>query len=60
MLETAGLIERRIDGTRRPCRLNPAALTPVRRWVSDLERHLEASYSRLDALLERTAYAPDA
>lgn len=59
VLETAGLIERRIDGTRRPCRLNPAALTPVRRWVSDLERHLEASYSRLDALLERTADAPD-
>lgn len=60
VLADAGLIERRIDGTRRPCRLNAAALTPVRRWISDLERHLETSYVRLDALLERTDHAPDA
>lgn len=60
VLADAGLIERRIDGTRRPCRLNPAALTPVRRWIGDLERHLETSYARLDALLERTDHAPDA
>ena len=63
VLDEAGLIERRIDGTRRPCRLNPAALAPVQRWISELERVMEANYSRLDALLaqpERTEDAPDA
>jgi len=35
VLETPRLIERHIEGKRRPCRLNPAALTPVRRWISD-------------------------
>lgn len=51
VLVEAGLVEQRIDGTRRPCRLNPAALAPVRRWVSELERVMEANFSRLDALL---------
>ncbi len=63
VLEEAGLIERRIDGTRRPCRLNPQALAPVRRWITELERALEGNYARLDALLartERTEDAPDA
>ncbi|PTW98947.1 ArsR/SmtB family transcription factor [Pararhodobacter aggregans] len=62
VLDEAGLIERRVDGTRRPCRLNPQALAPVRRWISDLERVMEANYARLDALLapsERTPDAPD-
>ncbi|MCA0204462.1 MAG: metalloregulator ArsR/SmtB family transcription factor [Proteobacteria bacterium] len=62
VLDEAGLIERRVDGTRRPCRLNPAALAPVRRWISELERVMEANYARLDALLaqpERTQHAPD-
>ena len=62
VLDEAGLIERRVDGTRRPCRLNPEALAPVRRWISELERVMEANYARLDALLaqpERTQHAPD-
>lgn len=63
VLEAAGLIERRVDGTRRPCRLNPAALAPVRGWISDMERVMEMNFTRLDALLatsERTGNAPDA
>lgn len=62
VLEEAGLIERRIDGTRRPCRLNPQALAPVRGWISELERVMELNFARLDALLatpERTDNAPD-
>jgi len=62
VLDEAGLIERRVDGTRRPCRLNPEALAPVRRWISELERVMAANYARLDALLaqpERTQHAPD-
>ena len=60
VLDAAGLIERRIDGTRRPCRLNPAALIPVQRWISDLERGMEANYARLDALLAKPEGKPDA
>ena len=60
VLADAGLIERRIDGSRRPCRLNPAALAPVQRWITDLERAMEANYLRLDALLSRTERTPDA
>jgi DNA-binding transcriptional ArsR family regulator len=59
VLEDAGLIERRVDGTRRPCRLNPQALAPVQRWITQLEATLEANYTRLDALLERPDHAPD-
>lgn len=51
VLADAGLILRRIDGTRRPCRLNPAALAPVRHWTSTLEHRLESRFQRLDTLL---------
>lgn len=51
VLEGAGLVSRRVDGTRRPCRLEPAALDAIDRWIADLRRVLETNYSRLDALL---------
>lgn len=51
VLEDAGLILRRIDGARRPCRLVPEALEPVERWLNDLRRAFDANYRRLDALL---------
>jgi DNA-binding transcriptional ArsR family regulator len=52
VLEKAGLIIRRIEGQRRPCRLAPHALAPVERWLADLRRALDANYDRLDALLD--------
>jgi DNA-binding transcriptional ArsR family regulator len=51
VLEESGLITRRIDGTKRPCRLAPNALSDVERWLEMFQRALEANYDRLDALL---------
>lgn len=51
VLETAGLIVRRVDGSRRPCRLVPAALDDVDRWLGTLRQALTANYDRLDAML---------
>ena len=51
VLEEAGLITRRIEGTKRPCRLAPGALEGVDKWLAILRRALEANYDRLDQLL---------
>ncbi|TRW14402.1 ArsR/SmtB family transcription factor [Glacieibacterium frigidum] len=51
VLEGAGLIVRRIEGTKRPCRLVPGALDAVDDWLRQLRAGLEANYDRLDALL---------
>jgi DNA-binding transcriptional ArsR family regulator len=51
VLETAGLILRRVDGTRRPCRLAPQGLTLMETWLADLRRTMEANYDRLEALI---------
>lgn len=51
VLEEAGLIARRIEGTKRPCRLAPGALAEIDQWLDLLRRALEANYDRLDQLL---------
>ena len=51
VLSDAGLILQRVDGTRRPCRLAPEALSDVDRWLAMLRQALSANYDRLDALL---------
>jgi DNA-binding transcriptional ArsR family regulator len=51
VLENAGLITRRIEGSRRPCRLAPDAITAIDQWLAMLKAALETNYSRLDALL---------
>ncbi|MCP4562910.1 MAG: winged helix-turn-helix transcriptional regulator [Bosea sp.] len=51
VLEEAGLIARRIEGTKRPCRLAPGALEEIDKWLAMLRRALEANYDRLDQLL---------
>lgn len=51
VLEGAGLISRRVEGSRRPCRLEAGALDRIDHWLADLRRVLEANYSRLDGLL---------
>ncbi|CAN7645026.1 metalloregulator ArsR/SmtB family transcription factor [Bosea sp. LjRoot90] len=51
VLEEAGLIMRRIEGTKRPCRLAPGALEEIDKWLAMLRRALEANYDRLDQLL---------
>jgi DNA-binding transcriptional ArsR family regulator len=51
VLEGAGLILRRSEGTRRPCRLAPGAIAEIDAWLAVLRRALAANYDRLDALL---------
>jgi len=51
VLEGAGLIVRRVEGTKRPCRLAPSAVTEIDQWLSVLRRALEANYGRLDQVL---------
>lgn len=52
VLETAGLISRRKDAQRRPCRLEPLRLKQLADWVGSYREFWEASYQRLDDYLE--------
>jgi Predicted transcriptional regulators len=51
VLEEAGLIVRRIDGSRRPCRLAPQAVASIEAWLDMFREALTQNYNRLDALL---------
>jgi len=51
VLEGAGLILRRIDGARRPCRLAPGAIDDIDRWLGQLRTALAKNYERLDSVL---------
>jgi DNA-binding transcriptional ArsR family regulator len=51
VLEGAGLIVRRAEGTKRPCRLAPAALDEIDQWLAMLRQVLAQSYDRLDDVL---------
>lgn len=51
VLEEAGLVRRRVDGNRRPCRLSQDGVATVGRWLDHLRVALSANYDRLDALL---------
>jgi DNA-binding transcriptional ArsR family regulator len=51
VLEEAGLILRRVEGTKRPCRLAPEATREIDAWLDMLRRALSANYDRLDGVL---------
>jgi DNA-binding transcriptional ArsR family regulator len=51
VLEAAGLIVRRVDGTRRPRRLAKAGIEVVDQWLGMLRKALEKNYNRLDEVL---------
>lgn len=55
VLEDAGLVLRRVDGTRRPCRLASDALQELDDYLSMLRRGMERNYQRLDELLAQRA-----
>ena len=55
VLEDAGLITRRVEGTRRPCRLAKEGLASMERWLEMLRTALEANYDRLDTVLAAMA-----
>ena len=52
MLERAGLITRGRDAQRRPCRIEGAPLAEATSWLANYRRVWEASFQRLDTLLE--------
>ena len=52
VLEEAGLISRRVDGKRRPCRLNPDGLAAIEAFCARLREIHAMRFERLDALLE--------
>lgn len=56
VLEEAGLIARRIDGSRRPCRLRRTAVLEMDRWLAQLRSALEMNYDRLDGLLAESLH----
>ena len=51
ILEAAGLVATRIDGSKRPRRLAKAGVEAMDRWLEMLRKGLERSYERLDAVL---------
>ena len=51
VLEDAGLIVSRIEGTKRPRRLSKAGLDAMDQWLAMLRKALEKNYERLDEVL---------
>ena len=58
VLEGAGLIVRRVEGTTRPCKLAAAGLSAIDQWLAHLRTALETNYDRLDELLAETPSPP--
>ena len=52
VLERAGLISRDRDAQRRPSRLEPGRLAEASAWLEQYREFWEASFARLDAVLE--------
>ncbi len=51
ILEGAGLILKRVEGAKRPCRLAPAGIEEIDQWLAMLRKALAANYDRLDEVL---------
>jgi DNA-binding transcriptional ArsR family regulator len=51
VLERAGLVSRRRDAQRRPCRLEARRLKAATDWLDGYRRYWDESYQRLDDLL---------
>jgi DNA-binding transcriptional ArsR family regulator len=51
VLEDAGLVARRVDGTKRPRRLAKAGIAVMDQWLAMLRKALENNYDRLDEVL---------
>ncbi len=55
LLEEAGLIVRRVDGQRRPCRLASGGLEELDAYLGKLRQAVDTQYAGLDQLLELMA-----
>lgn len=56
VLEDAGLLVCRVDGTRRPRRLAKNGVEVMDKWLGTLREALEKSYDRLDNVLGEGKY----
>ena len=54
VLEDAGLVVRRVDGTRRPRRLAKGGIEAMDEWLAMLRKALAKNYDRLDEVLADT------
>lgn len=54
VLEGAGLITRRVEGTKRPCRLAKEGIAAIDQWLALVRDALERNYERLDEILAST------
>jgi len=52
VLQRAGLVSRRRDAQRRPCRLEARPLKVATDWLANYRDYWEDSFQRLDALLD--------
>ena len=52
VLERAGMISRGRDAQRRPCRIEAKPLGEANAWLENYRKSWEASFQRLDALLD--------
>jgi DNA-binding transcriptional ArsR family regulator len=59
VLERAGLISRRRDAQRRPCRLEAKPLAEATGWLMEYRQFWEASFAGLDALLDELKASED-
>jgi DNA-binding transcriptional ArsR family regulator len=57
VLERAGLVSRRRDAQRRPCRLEARRLRAATDWLDGYRRYWDESYRNLDAVLDEMAAA---
>lgn len=51
VLESAGMIDRRIEGAKRPCRLAKHGVEAIDQWLAMLRNAFEKNYDRLDQVL---------
>jgi DNA-binding transcriptional ArsR family regulator len=56
VLERAGLISRDRDAQRRPSRLEPRRLAEASAWLEQYRQFWEASFRRLDAVLDELTH----
>jgi len=60
VLERVGLVSRRRDAQRRPCRLEAAPLAEATKWLKKYRRFWEGRFRHMDALLAEMKPAPKA
>jgi len=51
VLEDAGLVAHRVEGTKRPRRLAKAGIDAMDQWLAMLRKAIEKNYDRLDQVL---------